>query len=154
MAAERDAGALDSRRSLILAVVLGAVSVAGYAPFYLFPLPALALAGLFYLWSVSSRPRAAATIGFAFGLGFFLAGVSWIYVSLHDFGAMPLPVAAVTTLLFCAFLALFPALVGYASARAALPFATRWTVLAPALWTLAEWTRSWIFTGFPWLGLG
>ena len=140
--------------SLILAFALGAVAVAGYAPFYLYPLPALAMAGLFYLWSGAQSARAAALAGFAYGLGFFLAGVSWIYVSLHDFGAMPLPAAAATTFLFCAFLALFPAAVGYACGRAALPPAARWALLAPALWTLMEWTRSWIFTGFPWLGLG
>ena len=27
-------------------------------------------------------------------------------------------------------------------------------VLVPSLWTLAEWTRGWLFTGFPWLGVG
>ena len=140
--------------SFIIAFLLGAVTVAGYAPFYMYPLPVLTLAGLLYLWSESPTPRAAAMAGFAFGLGLFLCGVSWIYVSLHDFGAMPAPVAAATTLLFCAFLALFPAAVGYACTRPALPPAVRWGLLAPALWTLAEWTRGWIFTGFPWLALG
>ena len=140
--------------ALSTAFVLGAATVAGYAPFKMFPLPALTLAGLFYLWSVARTPRAAAATGFAFGLGLFLCGVSWIYVSLHDFGAMPAPVAAAATLLFCAFLALFPAAVGYACARPALPPAARWALLAPALWMLAEWTRGWIFTGFPWLALG
>ena len=140
--------------SLITAFVLGAATVAGYAPYYLFPLPVITLAGLFYLWSRAPGPRAAAAIGFAFGLGLFLFGVSWVYVSLHDFGAMPMPLAAAATLLFCAFLALFPASVGYACARFEMPAATRFGVLAPAAWMLAEWVRSWIFTGFPWLALG
>ncbi len=145
---------ITHRSSFIIAFVLGAVAVAGYAPFYLFPLPVLALSGLLYFWSKAPTARAAAETGFAFGLGLFLFGVSWIYVSLHDFGAMPAPVAAATTLLFCAFLALFPAAVGYLCVRAPLSPAARWVLLAPALWTLVEWTRSWIFTGFPWLGIG
>ena len=140
--------------SFILAFVLGAVTVAGFAPFYLYPLPVVTLAGLFYLWSRAERPRAAAAIGFAYGLGLFLFGVSWVYVSLHDFGAMPAPLAAVATLLFCAFLALFPAAVGYVCARPSVAPSARFALLAPAIWTLAEWTRSWIFTGFPWLALG
>ncbi len=140
--------------AFIIAFLLGAVAVAGYAPFYLFPLPVLALSGLLYFWSKAPTARAAAETGFAFGLGLFLFGVSWIYVSLHDFGAMPAPVAAATTLLFCAFLALFPAAVGYLCVRAPLSPTARWVLLAPALWTLVEWTRSWIFTGFPWLGIG
>ncbi|HET9403914.1 MAG TPA: apolipoprotein N-acyltransferase [Burkholderiales bacterium] len=140
--------------SLITAFSLGAATVAGYAPFYLFPLPVITLAGLFYLWSRAPGPRAAAWIGFAFGLGLFLFGVSWVYVSLHDFGAMPMPLAAAATALFCAFLALFPALVGHASTRFKMSNTFRFGVLAPAAWVLAEWIRSWIFTGFPWLALG
>jgi apolipoprotein N-acyltransferase len=153
--------AVDSRStfiihpsSLIIAFVLGAVTVAGYAPYYLFPQPVITVAGLFYLWSRAPGARAAAAIGFAFGLGLFLFGVSWVYVSLHDFGAMPMPLAAAATFLFCAFLALFPAVVGYACARSGTLPAVRYGLLAPAAWMLAEWTRSWIFTGFPWLALG
>src|SRR5690349_4893483 len=115
--------------SFIIALLLGAVTVFGYAPFYLYPLPVLTLAGLIYLWAGAAAPRAAAATGFAFGLGLFLAGVSWIYVSLHDFGAMPLPVAAATTFLFCAFLALFPATVGYVCTRIALPAVARWVLM-------------------------
>ena len=142
------------RSSFIVAFVLGSVTVAGYAPFYFYPLPVVTLAGLFYLWSQSATPRAAAAAGFAFGLGFFLFGVSWVYVSLHDFGAMPAPLAAAATFLFCAFLALLPAAAGYASARPRVSHAARYGLLAPAAWTLAEWTRGWIFTGFPWLATG
>jgi len=145
---------ISHRASLVIAFVLGAVTVAGYAPYYLFPQPVITVAGLFYLWSRAPGGRAAATIGFAFGLGLFLFGVSWVYVSLHDFGAMPMPLAATFTILFCAFLALFPAAVGYACARSGMRHAVRYGLLAPAAWMLAEWTRSWIFTGFPWLALG
>ena len=95
-----------------------------------------------------------AALGFAYGLGLFLAGVSWVYISLHEFGAMPAPLAAVATLLFCAFLALYPALVGYLQARLAGPVAARQLLLIPALWALTEWLRGWVFTGFPWLSLG
>jgi apolipoprotein N-acyltransferase len=140
--------------SLITAFVLGAVTVAGYAPFGVFPLPVLTLAVLFFLWSRAPSPRAAAARGFAFGLGLFLFGVSWIYVSLHDFGAMPMPLAAIATLLFCAFLALLPAAAGYACARARVTGAAGSVLLAPAAWTLVEWTRGWLLTGFPWLATG
>jgi apolipoprotein N-acyltransferase len=135
--------------SLITAFVLGALTVTGYAPFSLFPQPVITLAGLLYLLSRQPDARRAALTGFAFGLGLFLFGVSWVYVSLHDFGAMPLPVAVAVTLLFCAFLALFPAAVSYACARSSLPPALRYGMLAPAVWMLAEWVRSWIFTGRP-----
>jgi len=137
-----------------LALVLGALTVAGFAPFSLFPLPVLALAVLLHLWQRAPTPGRAAAIGFGYGLGLFLAGVSWVYVSLHDFGAMPAPLAAIATLLFCAFLAVFPALVGYFAVAMPMASAIRFVVFVPAAWTLAEWTRGWVFTGFPWLALG
>ena len=147
-------GGLRQARAPLAAFLLGAATVAGFAPLGLAPLPVLGAAGLLWLWQGAATPRRAAALGFAYGLGLFLAGVSWVYVSLHQFGAMPAPLAAVATLLFCAFLALYPALAGYLQARIAGPPAVRQLLLIPALWVLTEWLRSWVFTGFPWLILG
>ena len=58
------------------ALLLGAATVLGFAPFELFPLPALTLALLFLLWQRESSPWRAALLGYAWGLGCFLAGVS------------------------------------------------------------------------------
>jgi apolipoprotein N-acyltransferase len=101
-----------------------------------------------------ATPRRAAASGLAFGLGLFLAGVSWVYVSMQQFGAIPAPLAAIATFVFCAFLALFPALAGYLQAQLDRPIASRQLLLIPALWALVEWVRAWLFTGFPWLSLG
>jgi len=155
-------GAAGSRNPVVLrpapaalaAFLLGAVTVLGFAPFGLAPLPIFTAAGLLWLWQEASTPRRAAASGFAFGMGLFLAGVSWVYISLHQFGAMPAPLAAIATLLFCAILALYPALVGYLQARFDRPIAIRQLLLIPALWVLGEWLRDWVFTGFPWLALG
>jgi apolipoprotein N-acyltransferase len=105
------------KRQDTAALLLGAATVLGFAPFGIFPLPLLTLALLFRLWRNAHTPRTAAWLGFAWGLGFFLAGVSWVYVSLHDVGGMAAPLAAFATLLFCACLALFPALAGYVFRR-------------------------------------
>jgi apolipoprotein N-acyltransferase len=134
------------------ALAAGAAAVAGFSPIDLFPLGLLAFAVLAHLWLRAPSPRAGFLAGYLFGLGFFLAGVSWVYVSLHRFGAMPAPLAAFATIGFCAFLALFPALAGWAQAKLPSP---AWRPLAvPPLWVLAEWVRGWILTGFPWLSVG
>ena len=135
-------------------LLLGALTVLGFAPFYFYPIPLLTLAALFHLWLHAGSARAAFVVGFMFGLGLFGFGASWVYVSLHDYGMMPLPLAVLATLLYCAFLALFPALAGWLQAR--LQGAAAWRLLAvmPASFVLYEWTLGWIFTGFPWLTLG
>jgi apolipoprotein N-acyltransferase len=141
-------------RRAALAFLAGAVSVAGFGDWSLFPLPIIATAVLFWLWAKEPSLRAATWLGFSFGAGLFLVGVSWVYVSLHQFGMMPAPLAGIATLIFCLYLALFPTAVGYAQAKLAITGAARLILVVPALWALAEWVRSWLFTGVPWLTLG
>jgi apolipoprotein N-acyltransferase len=151
--------------------VAGAALPLAFAPFGLFPLAYIAPAMLFLLWREGSAARAAWR-GFLFGLGLFGIGVSWVYVSLHDFGHMPAPLAALATLLLVAGLALYPALLGFVQARwldaqgranaagagcagaADRQRPTHVVLVLPALWVLFEWIRGWFLTGFPWLNLG
>ena len=140
------------------ALVAGAAAVLGFSPVDFFPATLAALVVLVHLWMRAPTPGAAFRLGFFFGLGLYGAGVSWVYVSLNRFGAMPMPLAATATLGFCAFLALFPALAGWLQARiardSAAPDALRAAILIPAAWVLLEWPLSWFLTGFPWLSLG
>jgi apolipoprotein N-acyltransferase len=141
-------------RAAAVALLAGAATVGAFAPLGLYPLALLGFAALIHLWLEAPRPADAFRIGFWFGLGLFGCGVSWVYVSLHRFGAMPAPLAAIATLAFCAILALYPALAGWLQARVRLPGAIRAVFVIPALWTFFEWLRGWLFTGFPWLSAG
>lgn len=142
------------RSKLIATLLLGAVTVLGFAPFYFFPVPVITLALLFYFWRKCVSSMQAALLGFSFGMGMFGAGVTWIYVSLHDFGGMPVPIAVFTLLLLCAYLSLFPALTGWLSAKLRITHSVAWLMVIAALWMLSEWLRGTLFTGFPWLALG
>lgn len=125
-----------------------------FSPFDLFPLAVVSPALLFLLWRDASPGRAAFR-GFVFGLGMFGLGVSWVYVSMHNFGNMPAPLAAFATALFVAGLSAYFALFGWCQARFFRTRATRHLLLIlPALWVLFEWLRGWLLTGFPWLDLG
>jgi apolipoprotein N-acyltransferase len=153
------------------AFIAGVIAVFGFAPFGFFPLTVLALAALFWLWSRAERPAHAAWLGLSFGMGLFCAGIGWIYVALHVYGYMHPILAAIATALFAAVNATLPALAGYVQAKIK-PFVVSlsnheqtpfdklrangaWLVLImPAIWTLAEWLRGLLFTGFPWLTFG
>ncbi len=136
------------------AFLAGATAVYGFAPFDIFPLPVLALAMLLWLWSRAARPAQAAWLGFAFGMGLFCVGINWIYVALHEYGYMHPILAATATALFAAVNASVPALAGYIQAKFKAPPHGRLLLLMPAIWTLAEWLRGLLFTGFPWLSFG
>ena len=135
--------------SLLAAFILGTISVLGFAPYYLFPIPVFTLAALFYLFFKASTAKQTFQLGFAFGLGLYCLGIYWIYISLHDYGGMPWWFAGFSTFCLCAFMALFVGFVGFLSKKIGTPWLS-----TPILWGLSDWMRSWIFTGFPWLTLG
>ncbi|MDH3370266.1 MAG: apolipoprotein N-acyltransferase [Gammaproteobacteria bacterium] len=137
-----------------VAFIAGLLLPLAFSPFDLFPLAILCPALLFLVWEAASPGRAAFR-GFLFGLGMFGVGVSWVYVSLHYYGNMPAPLAGLAVFLFVAGLSIYPALVGWLQAKfLPNPGAWHFILAIPALWVLAEWTRGWFLTGFPWLHLG
>lgn len=144
-------------RSRLAAFALGLLSVLAFAPVGAFPLIFVTLGGLFALLERATpahQARPGAALGGAFGIGLFIGGVSWVYVSLSTFGGMPALVAGLSTLAFCVFLALFPALAGAIYTRFAPQTPWRRGLFFAALWTLSEWLRGWGLTGFPWLASG
>ncbi|MDP3537449.1 MAG: apolipoprotein N-acyltransferase [Azonexus sp.] len=137
-----------------LAACLGAAGVLCFAPFGLFWLAPLIWLGLFLLLRESRSTRQAALSGLAFGLGFFLVGVSWVYVSLSVFGGMPWWLAGPAAFLFCGVMALFPMLAGGLFKRWQPIELWQQALYFAALIAAVDWLRSWIFTGFPWLAVG
>ena len=144
----------------LIAAGLGALCVLGFAPFdryfTVWPASTISLAGLFLLWRAAPSVRHAALLGGVWGAGCFLLGVSWVYVSLSQFGGMAAPVAAGATLLFCLYLTIYPALAGmlFARLRRGRDNATRDALLFAGVWMLSEWLRGTLFSGFPWLAVG
>jgi len=147
------------------ALLAGGTSVLAYAPFGIFPLAFVSLGLLFWLLGPGMPQHLAAAaqqkrvgygfgVGFAWGLGAMLGGVSWLYVALNRYGGLAMPLAATAILLFCAFMALFAGLAGGLFARLKQGRAGPDSWLFAALWLLSEWTRGWAFTGFPWLASG
>ena len=146
--------ALAAPRADLLALLAGGVLPLAFAPLSIFPLAVVSPALLFLL-VLDVTPRRALWRGWLFGAGLFGVGTSWVYVAIHDFGHSGVPLAVFLTALFCGVLTLFPMALGYVAARFLRgPDWLRLVVLFPAAWTLSEWLRGWVLTGFPWLNLG
>jgi apolipoprotein N-acyltransferase len=138
----------------LLALLAGGVCVLAFAPFAL-PLVAIAATSVLFAWWLEApRARDAAQTGYAFGLGLFGAGASWVYVALKTFGGMPAAVGILATVAFVAYLALWPAAAGYVAVRTTERGSLARAAAIAALWTIGEWLRGIVFSGFPWLYLG
>jgi len=149
--------ALTGWRRLLLAGLLGVVAAAALPPVYAVPLLVPAFCGALWLLEGAAGGRQAAITGWAFGTGYFSAGLYWVgiafLVDAERFGwAMPFAVGGLA-----AGLALFPAL-GFwlthlAARRWGLTGIARLFAFAGA-WLLGEGLRAWLLTGFPWNLLG
>jgi apolipoprotein N-acyltransferase len=167
---------LSHPRDWLAAILAGVFYSLTFAPGPLpqLLLPAVQLVVLAWLARTTLHaPSAkhAAWRGWFFGLGAFTVGLYWLTISMSLYGGMPWVLSAAAVLLLSAYLALFPALAlgftrllsrAYNAPHATLATSTlpQTRVTAPTLgfffiwassWTLAEWLRGTLFTGFPWL---
>lgn len=153
--------ALTGVRRAVAAALFGALATLALPPAHAVPLLWVVVPALLWLLRgarAGSRPlRAAFWTGWWFAFGHFTVGLYWISVSLwvdiaRFWWALPLSVAALPALL--------SAIVGAAAALhawACRRFGLRGLGEALAfavLWTVAEWVRGHLFTGFPWNLIG
>ena len=103
-------------------------------------------------------PGVATGKGFRLGLitGFvhFAGTVYWTGATVQTFGGLPLPVAVFVTGLLVLYMATYVALASAASAIFIRRFGFVGLLLSPATWVAAEYTRGFLFGGFPWIPLG
>ncbi len=132
---------------------LGCLFTAVYEPVGLWPLAPALLLPLMYV-ALQKGGREAAKLAFSFGLGWFLCGTYWIYLSVtgpgNAAGWIGVFLVVVLSLIMAAYLALTAWLIN----RFAAGKPWRLLATAPFCWVVIEWLRGWLFSGFPWMSLG
>ncbi|MFG6412928.1 apolipoprotein N-acyltransferase [Roseateles sp. DC23W] len=134
------------------ALAAGLLQTASFAPTHAWWAQIAALALLFGLVQ-RAKPKVAALCGALFGWSWLTAGLWWLYISMHDFGGIPGPLAVLAVALLAAFLCGYYALALGLTARFIAPGRWRLLALAPA-WLLAELARATWLSGFPWIASG
>jgi len=149
-----DPGRLDTSPAALLALASGALLVLAFAPFGFWPL-AIVAPGLLFRLLQGRSPVAGFGLGYLFGLGLLGLGVSWLKISIGQFGGITPPLALLLTVTFILFVAVYFGLLGYIVARLSRGQPV-WIsgLVFTAAWLLQEWLRGWLFSGFPWLDLG
>jgi apolipoprotein N-acyltransferase len=138
---------------ILAAAAAGALSTLAHVHTEAWWLPLLTTAALATgVWR--STPAQAALIGWAYGTGWLVAGTWWLFISMHTYGGLAAPLAALAVLV----LAL--ALSGYLAAAMAWAAWCRSgrvvvdVAVFAGVWLLAELARGLLFTGFPWAAAG
>lgn len=138
---------------LCLALIFGVLAATALPPFYFLPGLWVGFSGLLFLIVSATGWKRAALEGWLFGLGWFALGLYWIgYAFLVDAAQhavlMPFAVTGISV-----GMAIYPAFaagsMSWLIRRAALPMISLPIVFA-AIWTVAEWLRGIVLTGFPW----
>lgn len=99
-------------------------------------------------------PRQGAWLGWLFATASLVATFWWLFVSMHTYGGLFAPLAALAVLLLAMFLGLYTAVVFMLFKHFALYNQAQNAIIFAVLWVLAEWARTVIFTGFPWGAVG
>jgi apolipoprotein N-acyltransferase len=134
-----------------LALALGVLAATGFQPLGLWPVALLAVGALPLLVERAPGWRGAALIGWLFGLAHFTFANSWIATAFTYQAQMPAALGWVAVPLLSLYLAIYPALAA-AGAKLLARRGDRLSLLLAfaGCWTVAEWLRGWVFTGFPW----
>jgi len=137
----------------LVALILGLAAVAALPPYYAIPLLWPSLAGFALLVWTSANWRQAAFEGWVFGLGWFGGGFYWIghaflvdaerYAALMPFAVFGIAAGmGLYTALSAAVLKIITRKDEHPGVRFVLAFA--------GCWSVCEWLRGWVLTGFPW----
>jgi len=153
-----------------LLIFIGAVYPMGFSPIDLWPLTFLSIMLLINETIVccdypqagdkveGAKRKARLTlfqVALYWSFGAFGIGVSWVYVSIHEFGYVPVIGAVAISLLLVVVLSVIKAsgfyIVGKMSRRLGSHFII---LIIPFIWVIFEFVQTKIFSGFPWLFAG
>lgn len=140
-----------------LAGAIGALAAAALPPVYLLPVLAVSFGGLVLLIDRTARWTDAVVLGWCFGFGYSVAGVYWVAHALLSVSSafgwlLPFAIAGAVGGL-SALLGCFTA-IAVGMSRAFWPGGPARILVLAICWTVGEWLRAWVFTGFPWNPIG
>jgi len=146
---------LTGWRAVGAAFVAGALTALAMPPLHWLPLAVMGIVAFVWLWDGAPGPRSALSRAWAWGTGHFAVGSYWILEAFFVPPADYAPLGPPIVVGLAALLGFFPAMAAGAAKWAVLRWRSlggrysRLLLLAIA-WTIAEWLRGHVFTGYAW----
>src|SRR5512139_3523711 len=136
-----------------LPVASGVLLTLSFPSFDYYPLAWVAFVPLMIsLWT--KGPKQAFSSGYVFGLTYFFGTLYWIYHSINHFGGVPFVASLAVVILLCLYLGLYPAIFSFLFIQMIKKTRLPALLVAPVLWVVLEFIRSYALTGFPWSSIG
>ncbi len=126
----------------------GFLGILNGQPLWWLQILSLALLGRVLLGAGSARR--AALLGWLFATSWLVGTFWWLFISMHTYGGLAAPLAALAVLALAAFLGSYYAAVSALFWRVAPNCRALAAIVFAALWLLAELARGQWWTGFPW----
>ena len=133
---------------IVLAILSGSLLFLSFPRWELYLLAWIAFVPLFF--AIQNQPASKSfLLGWIAGMVYFAGTLSWVTISMHDYGKVPWIISYFLMLLLVAYLALY---VGLFAALLRSPAQKQWSILllAPGSWTTLEGARGHFLTGLPW----
>lgn len=134
---------------LLISLFSGAIFSFALAPYHWWWLAILSPALLY----ASLRKRSAKQaffIGWSYGIGLWFVGAFWLYTSIHVYGDTNAVLSVLMIAIMALLMGLFTAIQTWLYRR----FFPETPLTFAPLWVFFEWSKTWVFTGFPWLFAG
>jgi apolipoprotein N-acyltransferase len=113
----------------------------------------ISLVPLLAIWRLDEAPWARVRSGMLFGVVFFSPTLSWLVETMRHYGGIPSWMGGLLIVLLAAWCSLFLIVVPFLASFAGRAGVPAWLAF-PAAFTLGEYLRGVVFTGFPWALLG
>ena len=135
---------------VLYALATGAIAALAFEPVGWWPLMLVAFGVMCELICRAKNLWFGILTGFAFGFGQFVVGLNWIATSFTYQAAMPPALGWVAVVVLSLYLALYPALATGLAWRFGRKNRLALLLVLAGAWTITEWLRGTLFTGFPW----
>src|SRR4051812_35564005 len=135
---------------VLYAFLAGAASALAFEPVGWWPLLLVGFAALCELTCRAKTLWRGLLTGWAFGVGQFVVGLNWIATAFTYQAAMPAWLGWVAVVLLSLYLAIYPALATGLGWRFGRDNRVVLVLVLGGAWTITEWLRGTMFTGFPW----
>lgn len=140
--------------AFLIAMICGAIYPLAFAPIDWWPLAIASIASFWWLLQ-DKTSKQAFRIGWGYGFGVFIVGVSWVYVSINTFGNASPTLSVILTIAFAMILALFYGLLGWLLNKFFSKYSlTSRIIIFSILWIGLDIARGSGFVNFPWLYAG